>query len=102
MFKTFVTLQGVAEHLVTTCMLQNPDELHYMTTCVQGDNVKLKMVVDCGRLLLVCVAMQERCDSSVFAMSTSIWRHGYSEKGCVKACSLLIQFSSTWNSISMM
>lgn len=59
MFKTCVTLQGVAEHWGTTCMLQNPDELHYMTTCVQGDNVKLKMVVDCDRLVLVFVVMQK-------------------------------------------
>lgn len=32
-------------------MLQNPDGLHYMTARVQGDNVKLKMVVDCDRLV---------------------------------------------------
>lgn len=68
MFQTCMTLQGVP------CMLQNPDELHYMTTCVQGDNVKLKMVVDCGRLLLVGVVMQKMCESSVFEMSTSIFR----------------------------
>lgn len=61
-----MTLQGAAEHFFffvkgeTTCMLQNPDELHYMTTCVQGDNVKLKMVVDCDRLLLVCALMQKK------------------------------------------
>lgn len=42
-------------------MLQNPYELQYMTTCVQGDNVKLKMVVDCGRLLFVGVVMQKQC-----------------------------------------
>lgn len=53
-------------------MLQNPDELHYMTTCVQGDNVKLKMVVDCDRSVLAFVVMQKRCDSSVFEMSTSM------------------------------
>lgn len=76
-------------------MLQDPDELHYMTTCVQGDNVKLKMVVDRDRLALVCVVMHRRCDSSMFEMSTRICRHGYSEQGFIKGCSLLIQFSST-------
>lgn len=84
MLKTFVTLQGVAEHLGTTCMLHNPDELHYMATCVLGDNVKLKMVVDCDRLVWVCVVMQKRCDSSVSETSTSIWRYDYSEKGFLK------------------
>lgn len=41
-------------------MLQNPDELHYMTTCLQRDNVKFKVVVNCARLVLVCVVMQKR------------------------------------------
>lgn len=77
MLKTFVTLQGVAEHLSAACMLHNPDEPHYMATCVLGDNVKLKMVVDCDRVVWVCVLMQKRCNPTVFETSTSIWRYDY-------------------------
>lgn len=51
---------GCSRAFETTCMLQNPDELHYMTTCLQRDNVKLKVVVNCARLVLVCVVMQKR------------------------------------------
>lgn len=59
-FKTFVTLQGVAGHwgVHVCCRIQTSPQ--YMTTCVQGDNVKLKMVVDCDRLVLVCVVMQKK------------------------------------------
>lgn len=50
------TLCCVAEHFGDfICVFENPDELHNMTTCVQGDNVKLKMV-GCDRSVLVCNA----------------------------------------------
>lgn len=69
--------------LKTTCMLQNPDEPRYMTTCLQRDNVKLNVVFNCSRLVLICVVMQKRCVENV-QLHVETWL--FSEKGLCTVC----------------
>lgn len=64
---------------------------------LQGDNVKLKMVVDCDRLVLVCVLMQKRWDSfCVWKAPAAFGDPIVERKALQKACSLLSQFSATF------